>query len=78
MVSKCVKAGSGTLPFLGCAWVPASSLLEASQLRHLADCLCNDLAPLYFQLVASKTASKDPTLSERFQKVSARSVTLPI
>ena len=66
-----VKAGSDALPFLGCARVPASYLLQASQLRHLDDCLCNDLAPLYFQLVASKTASKDPTLSERFQNVSA-------
>ena len=56
---------------------PGSCLLEANQLRHLDDCLCNDLAPLYFQLVASKTASKDPTLSERFQKVSAGSYTLP-
>ena len=41
------KGGSVTLPFLGGARVPGGCLLEAGQLRHLNDCLCNDLTALY-------------------------------
>ena len=52
------RASGPTMSHKQCVWFLGSCLLEASQLRHLYNRLCNALAAFFIQVIAGQTASK--------------------